>query len=143
MFLGEYQHTLDSKGRLILPSAFREELQEGVVLTVGQDRCLALHPQSAWERTVEGLRELRSTSDRERRFARALLASAHSDALDRQGRVTLPPRLREYAGIERDVAVVGADLRIELWDRERWEAYRDEAMEEFAAVDSPFDIGGF
>ncbi|QBI18140.1 transcriptional regulator MraZ [Egibacter rhizosphaerae] len=142
MFLGEYQHTLDSKGRLILPSAFRERLQEGVVLTIETDRCLSLYPQSDWERMLEGLRELRTTSERERKYARMLLSSAHPDALDRQGRVTLPARLREYADFTRDVTVVGADTRIELWDRERWESYRSEAMEEFAATDSPFELGG-
>ena len=143
MFLSEYQHTLDSKGRLILPSAFRESLQEGLVMTVGVDRCLTVHPQADWARVLEGLRNLRTTDRRERAFARVMTSSAHADELDKQGRVTIPARLREYAGLDRDVAVVGADSRIELWDALSWEAYRDQAMAEFAETDSPFELGGF
>ena len=143
MFLGEYQHTLDAKGRLILPSAFRDELEEGLVMTVGVDRCLTVHPRADWEQVLAGLRSLRTTDRRERMFARMMTSSAHADELDRQGRITIPARLREYASLDRDVAVVGADSRVELWDHARWDAYRDEAMSEFAETDSPFDLGGF
>ncbi len=141
MFLGEYQHTLDSKGRLILPSAFRQPLEEGLVLTVGQDHCLTLHPRADWQRVLEELRQLRPTDARQRMYARVVTSSAHADALDNQGRITIPPRLREYAGLTRDVAVIGADSRIELWDRDRWEDYRAQAMESFAATDQPLGEG--
>ena len=143
MFLGEYQHTLDSKGRLILPSAFRDALKEGLVMTVGVDRCLTVHPQHDWERVAEGLRNLRTTDRRERAFARVMTSHAHPEELDKQGRVTIPARLREYAHLERDVTVVGADSRVELWSTPSWEAYRDQAMAEFAETDAPFDLGGF
>ncbi len=143
MFLGEYQHTLDPKGRVILPSAFRDELSEGLVMTVGLDHCLAVHPRSDWERVVENLRALRTTDSRERRFARMMLANAHAESLDRQGRVTIPARLRQYAGLTKEVAVVGNDSRVELWDYARWEAYRDEAMADFAGTDEPFGAGIF
>lgn len=142
MFLGEYRHTLDSKGRVILPSAFREELEEGLVMTVGPDHCLTVHPRSDWERVVENLRALRTTDRRERMFARVMLSSAQPEDLDRQGRINIPARLREYASLERDVAVVGADSRIELWDGAAWEAYRDRAMADFANTEQPFDLGG-
>jgi MraZ protein len=142
MFLGEYQHTLDAKGRIILPAAFREELQEGLVMTVGLDNCLTIHPSTEWLRVVEELRALRATDRRERAFARVMTSSAHAEELDRQGRVTIPARLRGYAGLERDVTVVGADSRLELWDSQRWEAYRDQAMADFATTDQPFDLGG-
>lgn len=142
MFLGEYRHTLDSKGRVILPSAFREELEEGLVMTVGLDHCLTLHPRSDWERVVENLRALRTTDRRERMFARIMLSSAHAEELDRQGRITIPARLREYASLGRDVAVVGADSRVEVWEGSAWEAYREQAMADFANTERPFDLGG-
>lgn len=143
MFLGEYQHTLDSKGRLILPSAFREALGEGLVMTVGVDRCLTVHPQRDWEHVLEGLRNLRTTDRKERAFARVMTSSAHAEELDKQGRITIPARLREYASLDRDVTVVGADSRVELWNTPSWEVYRDQAMADFAETDSPFDLGGF
>jgi MraZ protein len=143
MFLGEYQHTLDPKGRVILPSTFREELGDGLVMTVGLDHCLTIHPLADWERVVEGLRNLRTTDRRERMFARIMTSSAHADALDRQGRVTIPARLREYASLVKDVTVVGADSRLELWDTSAWERYRDAAMADFANTEQPFDLGIF
>ncbi|CAN5342851.1 division/cell wall cluster transcriptional repressor MraZ [soil metagenome] len=141
MFLGEYRHTLDSKGRLILPAAFRDELRDGLVVTVGLDHCLAVHPAADWRRVVEGLRSLRTTDRRERMFARVLTSSAHPEELDRQGRVTIPQRLRSYAALARDVAVIGADSRLELWDTTAWEAYRERAMTDFANTERPFDLG--
>lgn len=143
MFLGEYQHTLDPKGRVILPSAFREELSEGLVMTVGLDHCLTVHPTSDWERVVQGLRGLRTTDRRERMFARVMTSSAHAEELDKQGRVTIPARLREYAGLTKDVTVVGADSRLELWDSTTWEDYRGEAMADFADTEQSFGIGIF
>lgn len=143
MFLGQYQHTLDPKGRVILPSAFRDELKDGLVMTVGLDHCLTVHPTAEWERVVEGLRSLRTTDRRERMFARVMTASAHAEDLDRQGRVTIPARLREYAQLAKEVAVVGADSRVELWDAARWERYREEAMADFAGTDQPFGHGIF
>lgn len=143
MFLGEYQHALDPKGRLILPSAYREQLQDGLVMTVGLDHCLAVYPVAAWDRVKEGLRGLRATDRRERMFSRMITASAHRDSLDRQGRITIPARLRDYASLAKDVAVVGADERLELWDAARWEDYRREGMTEFATTAQPFDLGMF
>lgn len=143
MFLGEFQHTLDPKGRVILPSAFREDLSEGLVMTVGLDRCLAVHPMTDWERVVEGLRSLRSTDGRERRFARMMLANAHPEQLDKQGRVTIPARLREYASLSKEIAVVGNDSRVELWDRASWDSYREEGMSDFARTDESFGAGIF
>lgn len=143
MFLGEFQHSLDPKGRLILPSAFREELAQGLVITVGQDYCLAVHPTADWQRVVEGLRGLRTTERRERMFHRVMTSSARPEQLDRQGRITIPVRLREYASLTKDVAVVGADSRIELWDAERWDSWRDEALGAFADTDESFGQGIF
>ncbi len=143
IFLGEYQHSLDPKGRVIFPAAYREQLGEGLVMTVGVDNCITVHPIPEWERVIDGLRRLRSTDRRERMFTRMMTSMAHPDQLDRQGRVTIPSRLREYANLDRDVTVVGADTKIELWDTTRWERYRDQAMADFAQTDHPFDLGGF
>lgn len=143
MFLGEFQHTLDPKGRVILPSAFREPLREGLVMTVGLDNCLTVHAVADWQRVVAGLRNLRPTDRRERSFARMITSSAHPDTPDRQGRITIPGRLREYANLTKDVTVVGADARIELWDSAAWDQYRDQAMDAFANTDEAFNLGIF
>lgn len=140
--MGEHRHTLDAKGRVILPSVFREQLQEGLVITAWLDNCLTVLPNHGWERVLANLRNLRSTDRRERQFVRMMMSSAHPDELDRQGRVTIPARLREYATLARDVTVVGADDRLELWDTARWEEYRDQGMAEFANTDESFDLGG-
>lgn len=142
MFLGEYQHTLDPKGRLILPSAFRDDLRDGLVMTVGLDNCLTVHPRSDWDRVLESLRALRTTDRRERMFTRMMTSSAHAEDPDRQGRITIPARLRDYASLSKDVTVVGADSRLELWDSPRWEEYRQSAMEDFANTEQSFDLGG-
>ena len=142
-FLGEYRHTLDPKGRLILPSVFRDSLQEGLVMTFGQDNCLTVYAPDDWERVLADLRGLRSTDRRERMFVRMLTSSAHPEVPDRQGRINIPQRLREYARLGKDVTVVGADSRLELWDSSTWDSYRDEAMNDFANTNEPFGVGTF
>ena len=143
MFLGEYQHTLDPKGRVILPSAFRDPLKEGLVMTVGLDHCVAVHPSDHWDSVLAGLRNLRATDGRERAFARMILSYAQPETPDRQGRITVPSRLRDYAGLGREITVVGNDSRVELWDTENWVAYRDRAIEDFANTDQAFNLGIF
>ena len=143
MFLGEFQHTLDPKGRVILPAAFRDELKGGLVMTVGLDNCLTVYSVTEWQRVVEGLRSLRSTDRKERSFARMITSSAHPETPDKQGRVTIPARLRDYAHLTKDVTVVGADARVELWNTPAWESYRDRAMTDFANTDESFNLGMF
>lgn len=138
MFLGEHQHTLDEKGRVIMPARFRDRLSGGLVFAPGQDRCVDAFPVATFERRVEELRSLPREDQRARAYLRILMAGAQQDTLDGQGRVTLPPRLREYAGLERDLTVVGADERVEIWDREAWERYRERAESDFAGLDTPF-----
>ena len=142
MYLGTNQHTLDPKGRLILPAAHRETLEAGCVLTVGHDRCVTLHPAARWAEVVEGLRQLRSTDRRERMFSRMVTSSAHPQELDKQGRITVPPHLRAYASLEREVTVVGNDDHLELWNGTAWDAYMAQALEDFADTADPFDVGG-
>ena len=140
VFLGEHQHTLDAKGRVILPSRFRERLADGLVFVPSQDRCIDVYPREAFERRVAQLRSLPREDARARAFLRTIMAGAHEETPDSQGRVTIPPRLREYAGLDKDLTVNGADEKVEIWDRETWEAYRAEAEDAFASLDTPFDL---
>lgn len=127
MFLGEHYHALDTKGRLILPVRIREELGAQVVLQKGIERCLYLYPPQEWERRVEDVRRLPQTDPNARRYARFFFSQASSESLDKQGRLTIPSPFRSYAGLEREVAVVGAGPRVEIWDRETWEEQRADA----------------
>lgn len=123
MFLGTHLPRLDDKGRLILPAKFRDRLSDGLVVTKGQERCLYVFPVEDFTEIAAGLQRGPTSSKAVRDFARMLLAGASDEVPDRQGRVTIPPALREYAGLTRDVAVVGAGNRVEIWDAEAWSRY--------------------
>ena len=128
MFLGEYQHSLDAKGRIILPSRFRAQLAQGLVMTRGADRCLWIMAKADWDAWAERLRERLGLGDpRARDFARLIFSGAHEAEPDKQGRIPVPENLRVHADLERDVTVIGAGPRVEVWQRERWEARRSEA----------------
>jgi MraZ protein len=121
MFLGEYTHTLDSKGRLTLPAKFRETLAQGVVVTRGLDKCLFVFTYDDWKVFTEILSEkLPFTQKSARDFSRFFFSGAVDIIPDRQGRVLIPPFLREYAGLDSDVVIIGANSRLELWDPSRW-----------------------
>jgi len=120
VFLGEYEHNLDDKGRLAIPSRFREELGDGVVITRGFDRCLMGFPRAAWEQLAQRVSGL-SLGQGEARTLRRLIFSGASDAvLDRQGRILIPQNLREYAGLGDQVIVAGLNTHFEIWAAERW-----------------------
>jgi MraZ protein len=138
MFLGEHQHTLDVKGRVILPARFRDRLSSGLVFAPSQDRCIDVYPLTDFERRVEELRAVPREDQRARAYLRVFLAGAHEEKPDAQGRVTIPTRLREYAGLDRDLTVNGADVKVEIWAREVWEDYRAQAEDAFANLDGPF-----
>jgi MraZ protein len=138
MFLGEHPHTLDAKGRVILPARFRERLASGLVFAPSQDRCIDVYPLTGFERRVEELRSLPREDQRARTYLRVFLAGAHEEKPDAQGRVTIPPRLRAYAALDRDLTVNGADEKLEIWDRTTWESYRERAEEAFATLDGGF-----
>jgi MraZ protein len=140
VFLGEHQHTLDAKGRVILPSRFRERLSNGLVFAPSQERCIDIYPAMEFERRVEQLRSIPHEDQRGRAFLRILLAGAHEDRPDAQGRVTIPSRLREYAHLERELTLNGMADKVELWDRATWESYRVQAEEDFANLQTPFDL---
>ncbi|MCC5949060.1 MAG: division/cell wall cluster transcriptional repressor MraZ [Nitriliruptoraceae bacterium] len=138
MFLGEHQHALDTKGRVILPARFRDRLSSGLVFAPSQDRCIDVYPLTAFERRVEELRAVPREDQRARAYLRVFLAGAHEEKPDAQGRVTIPSRLRGYAGLTKDLTINGADEKVEIWDRETWESYRSQAEDAFAALDGPF-----
>ena len=135
MFLGTHMPRLDDKGRVILPVKFREPLAEGLVLTKGQDRCVVVWPADGFAAYAAELRAASMTSERARGFTRVFFSSAFNDVPDKQGRVTLPPSLREYAGLDRELVVVGADTRVEIWDSQAWADYLSTQERAFAEVD--------
>ena len=120
MFMGEYNHTIDAKGRLIIPSKFRELLGEEFVLTKGLDGCLSIYPMDEWNAFEEKLRALPLTNKNARTFTRFFVAGATNCELDKQGRILLPATLREFAGLEKDVVLTGMLNRIEIWSKEKW-----------------------
>jgi len=134
MFLGEYQHSLDAKGRIIVPSKFREELGARFITTKGLDNCLFLYPMEEWKIIEEKLRALPFTRADVRSFARFFFAGASELEIDRQGRILLPPNLREYAGIEKDLTIIGVGARVEIWANEKWAPYNQTAQSSYEVI---------
>lgn len=135
MFMGEYNHTIDAKGRLIVPSKFREQLGDEFVITKGLDGCLFVYSQEEWKRVQESFHENnnKAASKDARRFMRFFFAGACSCEVDKQGRILIPSNLREYADIEKDVVSVGVLSRVEIWSKDRWKANGDyDDMDEIA-----------
>ncbi len=124
-FLGTYRHTLDSKGRLSIPSKFRKATGEVFVLTLGLDGCLFFYPTDEWKRVQKKLGSLSFTSRKTRFFTREIAAHACEVTVDGHGRIIVPQELRELAGLEKDILVIGAIERIEIWSPERYREYKD------------------
>jgi MraZ protein len=135
VFLGTHSPRLDDKGRLFLPAKFRDELAEGVVITKGQERCLFVFPMDEFRRVTEALSQAPVTQKTVRDYSRVFFASAWQEVPDRQGRVTIPPALREYAGLSKDCVVIGANTRVEIWDTAAWEAYLSDREQAFADLE--------
>ena len=123
MFTGEYRHSVDAKGRMAVPARFRGQLAGGAFVTRWMDACLALFPRAAWEAFAEKVAGLPATDADARTFQRFFFSSTFETGIDGQGRVLLPASLREWAGLENEVAVVGARDHIELWEPRRWDEY--------------------
>lgn len=132
MFLGTHRPRLDDKGRLALPARFRDELPEGVVITKGQERCLYGFPVAEFAAIGEKLRHQPMSAKALREYSRTLFGSATQETPDRQGRVTVPQALRDYAGLDRDVVVVGINSRFEIWDATAWDTASTETDDSFA-----------
>ena len=126
MFIGEYQHTVDNKGRIIMPSKFREGLGHNFIMTKGLDNCLFVYPTEEWERLEKKLRTLPLTNKNARAFVRFFFAGATECILDKQGRILIPNNLREYAKLDKDVVIIGVAERIEIWAKEEWINYNND-----------------
>ena len=131
MLVGSSQRTVDAKGRIILPREFRTDFEAGLMVTKGLDNCLLLYPMKEWEKLVSRIEELPSGSGSTRRFTRLFFANASHLMPDGQGRILIPPRLREMVAITKEVVVVGLSNKAEVWDPDKWDAYSEESAEHY------------
>lgn len=131
MFMGEFQHTVDAKGRLFIPAKLREGLGDRFIATKGLEDCLFVFHQTEWEAFGEKLRSLPLASGAARAFTRMFFSGATDCEVDSQGRILLPANLREYAQIDKEVVIVGVSSRVEIWAKPKWEEYCDKAEESF------------
>ncbi|WP_352418471.1 division/cell wall cluster transcriptional repressor MraZ [Proteiniborus sp.] len=134
MFIGEYQHSLDNKGRLIVPSKFRDELGEIFIITKGLDNCLFVYPKDEWKILEEKLKLLPLTRKDARAFVRFFFSGATECELDKQGRVLIPSNLREHCKIDKDAVVIGVSNRVEIWSKEEWDLYNDDENLSYDAI---------
>lgn len=126
MFIGEYQHTIDSKGRLIMPSKFRDSLGLEFIMTKGLDNCLFVYPKEEWKVLEEKLRTLPLTNRDARAFVRFFFSGATECILDKQGRILIPNNLREHAKLIKEAVIIGVASRIEIWSKEEWDRYNND-----------------
>ena len=142
MFIGEYQHTIDPKGRVIIPAKFRDTLGESFVVTKGLDNCLFIYPNEEWQNLERKLRTLPLTSRDARAFTRFFFAGATECQLDKQGRILIPSNLRGYANLDKDIVIIGVSTRIEIWSNDVWDNYNDEAnLDHDAIVERMSELG--
>ena len=134
MFFGTYTPKLDDKVRLILPAKFRDQLAGGLMVTRGQEHCLYVWPQAEVERITERLREAPVSNKATRDYVRMFASAASDETPDKQGRITIPPKLREWASLGKDVVVIGAMTRLEIWDEAAWNSYSEGHEESFAEL---------
>jgi MraZ protein len=142
MFMGEFLHTVDSKGRIIIPAKFRETLGDKFIITKGLDNCLFLYPYDEWRVFQEKLKKIPVSQPKARAFVRFFFSGAAECEFDKQGRILLPANLREYAALTKDVVVVGVMNRIEIWDHAQWKDYSAQAAGSYeSAAESLVDLG--
>lgn len=144
MFLGEYNRTIDKKGRIFIPSKFREELVKGIILTKGFDeKCLFLFSKESWRRMEEKILAIPVAQRSTQRFSRWFFSSAQMESLDQQGRTRIPHNLIEFAELKKDVILVGVSDRAEIWSQENWEKYYSQADTQFTGNQNAFEELGF
>jgi len=142
MFLGEYQHSLDSKGRITVPAKFRDQLSDRFVATKGLENCIFLYPLKEWRNIEEKLHSLPMTRADARSFVRFFFSGASELEVDKQGRTVLPSNLREYAGIDKDVVIIGVGSRAEIWAGDKWVEYNQEKAGQYEQLaESLVDLG--
>ena len=143
MFLGTYEPKLDDKGRVILPARFREDMEGGIVLTRGQEHCIYAFPAQEFEQMTVELRRAPLSSKQARDYVRVLLSGAYKEVPDKQGRITLPPDLRKYAGLDRELTVIGAGSRAEIWNSQAWNDYLSVQEDVFSQTENEILPGMF
>ncbi|MDU6340357.1 MAG: division/cell wall cluster transcriptional repressor MraZ [Clostridium sp.] len=141
MFIGEYQHSLDTKNRIVVPSKLREGLGEKFIISKGLDGCLYAYPIDEWQKFEEKLKNLPLTNRDARAFVRFFVAGATEVETDKQGRGLIPANLREYAGIEKEIVTIGALNKVEIWSKEKWESYNESDIDFDSIADKMGDLG--
>lgn len=139
MLLGTFEHTLDAKGRIFLPARWREELAPEVVVTAGLERCLLVMTKPRFSGRAAQLEQLSPNHKASRDYNRLFFSSASEEPVDKSGRMSVPPALRRYAGLEKDVVMIGVSDRAEIWDRAAWVRYREEVESDFEAIAEQLD----
>ncbi|NGP44351.1 division/cell wall cluster transcriptional repressor MraZ [Bacillaceae bacterium SIJ1] len=134
MFMGEYHHSIDAKGRIIIPSKFRQPLGELFVITRGLDQCLFIYPMAEWQHLVDKLKQLPLTKKDARAFTRFFLSGASECELDKQGRINITTPLCKYASLEKECVIIGVSNRIEVWGKDAWDNYFDISQESFSEL---------
>lgn len=141
VFIGEFNHSIDTKGRVIVPSKFREELGKKFIVTKGMDGCLFIYTSQAWDAYVDKLSHLPTTNANARRFVRLVTAGATECEPDGNGRITIPPNLRAFAGIKKEIVTIGANDRVEIWDKQRWDEYNGDGAFDDEMISSMEQFG--
>lgn len=142
MFMGEYKHSIDAKGRIILPADFREELTDNFVITKGLDNCLFLYTAEEWDKLSTKLRQLPLAKAEARAFVRFFFAGARQAECDRQGRFLVPANLRAHAKLQKDVVLIGISNRIEVWGKAEWDRYNEEITPSVSSIaETLVDLG--
>ena len=139
MFMGEFTHNMDGKGRIIMPASFREELDGSFVVTRGLDNCLFLYPLPEWKKLEKKLKELPITRKNARSFVRFFFSGATECNLDKQGRISLPQNLRKYADLEKETVIIGLANRIEIWAKEKWDSFLEDAEDSYEDIAATMD----
>lgn len=133
MFMGEYNHTIDEKGRITIPSKIREQLGEEFIITRGMDKCLFVYPKKEWEKVIDKYKELPNTKDA-RNFMRFFLSGASISEFDKQGRINIANPLKNYAALKKECVIIGVNERLEIWDKEAWNIFLEQNEENFSDI---------
>lgn len=141
MFIGEYQHAIDTKNRIIVPSKFREALGDGFVITKGLDGCLYAYPMEEWKILEDKLKKLPLTNKDARAFVRFFFSGANEIEVDKQGRALIPQNLLEYAAIKKEIISIGVSTRLEIWSKEKWEDYNNQNIDYESIAEKMSELG--
>jgi len=141
VLIGEYQHNIDAKGRLIVPSKLRDGLGDLFIATRGFDKCVVVYPMSVWTDFLEKIKQLPASSSDARRFKRFFTSNAAECEVDAQGRILLPQQLRDYAGLKKQIVSIGVGDRAEIWDKDLWDKYNDDTALDEAFMEKMSELG--